>query len=269
MTRAAPLLVILLALSVTGRAAAWQDGSTCVTCHEVEISEPLARPVPEWRESVHAAHLVSCDGCHGGDPRLEDGDASMSEAAGFLADPSRAEMADACGACHEAVAESFSAGRFGRALARGMRVATCATCHMQDGHRILASLPEQIVTRETCPGCPSVSDPERSVVLLHEVRSAEEQLLSGVAAVEAKGIELTDFRRESRRVHEAFTRSVHEFDGARIDAARSRALTGYEGLAAQVARLHGEANGRRRLGIGMIAALTLLLVGLVLTLRGL
>ncbi len=263
------LPAVLLALPAVAQDEAWQDESTCVTCHEVEISEPLAIPVPEWRESVHAEHLVSCDACHGGDPRLEDGDESMSEKAGFLDDPSWTEMADYCGVCHEAIAESFTAGRFGRAILEGIRVATCATCHMQDGHRTLASVPEEIVTAETCPGCPSVADADRCIGMLRHVRAAGEALLASIGAVEAKGIELADFRRGTWQVHDAFARSVHEFDDEGIDAARALAVTQYAGLGEQVVLLPREADSRLRLGIGLIAALALLFAALITTLRNL
>ena len=246
---------------------AWQDESTCVTCHEAEIDEALAISVPEWRESIHAEHFVSCDACHGGDPRLEDGDESMSEEAGFLDNPSWTEMADYCGVCHEAIAEAFTAGRFGRAILAGVRVATCATCHMRDGHRTLASVPEEIVTSEACPGCPSVADPDRWIEFLRQVRVAEQALLANIDAVEAKGVELADFRRVTREIHEGFAQSVHAFDDADIDAVRAQAVGRYEGLGEQVALLHREADSRLRLGIGLIAALALLFAALLATLR--
>lgn len=246
---------------------AWLDESTCVTCHEAEIDEALAISVPEWRESIHAEYLVSCDACHGGDPRLEDADESMSEEAGFLDNPSWTEMADYCGVCHEAIAESFTAGRFGSAILEGVRVATCATCHMRDGHRIVASIPAEIVTSETCPGCPSVADPDRCVGFLREVRAADETLVANIDVVEAKGIDLTDLRGAAREIHEAFARTVHAFDDAAIDAARAQAAGGYEALGDRVALLDREADSRRRFGAGMIAALTLLFVALLATLR--
>jgi hypothetical protein len=242
--------------------ADWDGESTCVTCHEVDVSDALSLPVPEWSESVHAAHEVSCDACHGGDPRLEDADASMSEEAGFLDNPSWTEMADYCGVCHEAIAASYQNGRFGRAVEEGVRAATCATCHMQDGHRILAAVPAEIVTRESCPGCPGVADPERCVRMLEEVRAERASLLAGIAGVEARGIELSDFRRGVGQVHDAFERAVHEFDDESLDAARALAVAQYRGLGEQVAALDREADGRRRLGVALLGGLALLFAAL-------
>ena len=265
------LLVFSFGLAVAGTASAqfadeYGEG-TCVTCHDAEIDESLAVPVAEWRESVHATHLVSCDACHGGDPRLEDGDESMSEEAGFLDNPSWTEMADYCGVCHEAIAESYEIGRLGRAISNGILVPTCATCHMRQGHRILASVPEEIVTRDVCPDCPGVTDPDRCVGILHDVRAEKALLVSRIAAVEAKGIELTDFRAGVAQVHEGFARSVHEFDDAGLDAARALAVTQYQGLGEQVAVFDREADSRRRLGFGMLAALALMFAALWMSLR--
>jgi hypothetical protein len=267
--RRVPLLpVFLLALAAPDASAQpvdWDGESTCVTCHEVEIDESLAVPVPEWRDSVHAEYLVSCDACHGGDPRLEDGDESMSEEAGFLDNPSWTEMADYCGVCHEGIAESYEVGRFGRAIHEGVRVATCATCHMQDGHRIVSASPEEIVTTTTCPGCPSVEDPNRCVGILREVRDQKDALLVRIATVERKGIELSDFRAGVAQVHDGFERAVHEFDDDGLDAARALAITQYRGLGEQVAVFDAEAESRMRLGFALLAALALMLAALWLT----
>jgi hypothetical protein len=243
------------------------EESTCVSCHEVEEDEAMVVPVPEWRESVHAEHLVSCDACHGGDPRLEDGDESMSEEAGFLDNPSWTELADYCGVCHEGIGESYTAGRFGRAIEDGVRVATCATCHMQDGHRIVTSSPGQLITSETCPDCPTLADPAAALAVLESTRAAATELALGIAGVEQKGIDLTDFRRDLRQVHASFARSVHEFDDAGIDAARALAVTQYSGIGEQVAALDREADSRLRLGFALLAALALLFVALSMSLR--
>jgi hypothetical protein len=258
--------------ALVGASAAWgqawvpDDEGTCVTCHEVEPDEELAVPVPEWRESVHAPHAVSCDACHGGDPRIEDADDSMSEEAGFLELPSWTEMADHCGLCHEEMAATWNAGRFGRAMA-AQRVATCADCHMQDGHRILAAVPEEIITSETCPDCPTLDAPEAALASLLAVADAERELRAGISVVEDKGIDMTDFRIGLSQVHGAFARTVHEFDDESLVAARALALTQYRGLGESVAALEVEADGRRRLGLGLIAALALLFVALFGSLR--
>jgi hypothetical protein len=275
MTRAATRAVLISVFSVavslappTGGAQELGDDSTCVTCHEVEPDEELAVPVPEWRESVHAKHFVSCDACHGGDPRVEDADESMSEEAGFLELPSWTEMADHCGACHEEIAETWTAGRFGRALAKG-RVATCTDCHMQDGHRIRDAAPEEMITRGSCPACPTTPDPEASLATILQVERAKDALVEGIDVVEQKGIDMTDFRLGAAQVHAAFARTVHEFADDSMRAAQALAVAQFTGLGEQVAALEVEADARRRLGVGLLGALALLFLALIGSLRNL
>jgi len=258
----------VLALPASARDWAELDEGTCVTCHEVEPDEELAACVPEWRESVHAEVLVSCDACHGGDARLEDADESMSEEAGFLELPAWDEMAAHCGVCHEEIAETWLSGRFGTAM-HTQRVATCADCHMRNGHRIREAVPEEIVTDEACPACPTMQEPDAALAMLREVERAEEALSAGVALVDGKGIDMTDFRVGAEQVHAAFARAVHEFDPESLGAAKALALTQYDGLSEQVAALEIEADTRRRLGVGLLSALALLFVALLGSLRSL
>lgn len=261
------LACTLLAVSSAGAAAAEEDEGSCVTCHEVDIDEILAKPVPEWRESVHAAHWVSCDACHGGDPRIEDADESMSEEAGFMELPSWAEMADHCGMCHEAIAGAWLEGRFGEGLAAGQRVATCATCHMQDGHRIGEAKPAELVIDDSCPGCPPLSHTAAKVALLEEMERREKAVRETIAEVESLGVSLSDLRAELRDAHEGFQLSLHRFDDDAIERGRLDATAGYERLATRARDLEVRARGHRRLGFGMLAALALLFTSLWLAAR--
>ena len=220
-------------------------------------------PVPEWRQSVHAEVEVSCDACHGGDPREEDADLSMSEQAGFLDGPAWTELADYCGVCHEAIAQSFDAGRFGRAMSRGQRVPTCATCHMANGHRILAAVPADLLTDERCPHCTAVEDPAGALETLARVREAELGVLALVAAVERKGIDLTDVRRESERVRDRWADAVHSFDRMRVIEGRSETMARLRDLATVADGFGREADDRRRFGLIALAALAVLLVALL------
>ncbi len=260
------LLVILSsAISAIGRA----DDDTCVACHEVDIDAVLALPVPEWRESVHAASGVSCDACHGGDPRVEDADASMSPEAGFMDLPSWTEMTEHCGACHEGIAESYRQGRFGAALADGIRVATCASCHMQEGHRVQEAQPGQIVTSDSCPGCPALADPQAAVALLGSAREARGRVLERLAAVEDRGIELSDYRARLQVERARLARAVHGFDDGEIARAHAASQAKVDEIAQQVSAYEGQVDRRVRFGAALLAALAAVCVCLWLMLRSL
>jgi hypothetical protein len=275
----------LLALSflAAGAGAAPRDGreeSTCVSCHEAEEADQptrrtvelgaalrfevaFATPVREWRESVHAEHDVSCDGCHGGDPHEPDEELSMSEEAGFLENPSWTEMAAFCGVCHEALAESFAAGRFGRLAGEGVRVATCDTCHMAEGHRIRAARPEELrLAAERCASCAPLEGADELVAELRDLREREARLLERAAAVEASGIELADVRAELLAMRAGIASALHGFEPEHQRAARAAALERYLTLDELTGRLARQARARRGYGQVLLAALSLLLCAL-------
>lgn len=241
-------------------AAPADDG--CVTCHEADIDARLALPVPEWRESVHALHGVGCDACHGGDPRLEDADASMSPAAGFVPLPFGGGTTEPCGSCHEALAEGHRSGRLAA-------VATCVTCHMRDGHRILPSRPEDLMAATSCEACPGLRDPEATVSRLASARAVLDRVEARVLVVEDAGIELADAHRELAGGRSLLAGAVHRFDEEQIARAAERAVVRFREVDARVAGLEEEAQGRRRFGLALLAALAALAGSLGLALRNL
>jgi hypothetical protein len=274
------LLACGLAAGVGAAPTGGDAESTCVSCHEqeeagqpaartVELGEALrfevvfATPVREWRESVHAVHEVSCDACHGGDPHEPDEELSMSEEAGFLENPAWTEMAGFCGVCHEGVAESFTAGRFGRLQDEGVRVATCDTCHMAEGHRIRAARPEELrLAAQRCASCPPVEEADALVAELHELRELDTRLRARAAAVEARGIELADVRAALSALRDEVSWSVHAFEPADLRAARADALERYDTLGEVTERYAREAEVRRAHGLVLLAALSLLFLAL-------
>lgn len=259
---------LLLAAAAPGAAQLLdpEAESTCITCHEQE-DEELAVSVPEWRESVHALHEVSCDGCHGGDPREEDADLSMSEEAGFLDNPSWTEMTDYCGVCHEGIAASYRLGYLGRNLREGVRVATCATCHMADGHRIVESRPEEILTAERCPHCLGVDDPQSELARLHEVRALELATAAQVRAAGDKGMDVMGLDAGRRAAHASWMLSVHRFHDEFIEPALRVARAELAEVRSTAIEYERRADERRRYGAVVLGALGLLLVSLVLMRR--
>ncbi len=255
------------------------DESTCVSCHleeEGDVTEAVvdaegtlrvefafSAPTHEWRESIHAAHEVSCDGCHGGDPHEPDEDLSMSEEAGFLENPSWTEMGQFCGVCHEAAAASYAQGAFGRAMNEGVRVATCDTCHMADGHRIVAARPEELLAAERCGSCLRVADAQALVGRLAELRALHLALAGRVGAVEARGLELADVGEELARVRSSVTDAVHGFEPAAIRRAGDEARARYQELTVTTAAAEDQLASRLGVGLVLAAALALLFAALL------
>jgi hypothetical protein len=275
----AALGVLALGWASVSSAAPSNDGSTCVSCHleeEAGLTEGVleadgalrvefafSAPTHEWQESIHALHEVSCDGCHGGDPHEPDEELSMSEEAGFLENPSWTEMGEFCGVCHEAVAASYAGGVFGRAMDEGVRVATCDTCHMSDGHRILVSQPEEILATARCPGCLPVTDADDLLRSLAELRALHAALAMRVGGVEARGLELADVADELVVLRASIASVVHTFEPSAIRHADAEARDRYRVLDARAEAAEGQLAERRRTGLVLLGALALLFVALL------
>jgi hypothetical protein len=165
--RLAAALAALLAVALSAAPAAAQE--TCVACHATQPDPRLRDPVGRLGASAHA-RAVGCTGCHGGrgqEPTAQAHDA----AAGFLARPDPAAVAERCGACHADArfvrrfrAEMstdqlalFRADGHGRALARGDRAApSCLDCHGSHDVRPVADPSSRVARRRqhvTCGGC--------------------------------------------------------------------------------------------------------------------
>jgi hypothetical protein len=122
------------------------ENDQCFICHmEEEI-------LPEDFEDfdIHLQEGLSCAGCHGGNPALEDPDESMSPGAGFVAVPSKTETPQFCGKCHSDInfmreyqpriptdqVDQYYTSIHGKKLQEGdKKVADCTGCH--SAHRIL------------------------------------------------------------------------------------------------------------------------------------
>jgi hypothetical protein len=128
-------------LYATG-ALAQQTVVACISCHEF-LGGELARPVTEWKGSVHQQNGITCDLCHGGNPDVVLGNAgqlsaaqfadrksqSMSRDRGFIAKPAGKTMFDMCGRCHGESVARFEASIMGKAYLDNKGGPSCVTCH--------------------------------------------------------------------------------------------------------------------------------------------
>ena len=110
--------------------------NTCLSCHRT-LPAPTAgaRAYADWKDSVHARGGVTCDRCHGGDPRAASAEAAHRGVRPPSDPRSRVRAAAIpamCGSCHTAQLAEFRRSRHSRVLqaAGGPREApTCVTCH--------------------------------------------------------------------------------------------------------------------------------------------
>ena len=169
---AALRLAFVALVAALGFAGARADAEeTCVTCHAMQEDTRLRDPVERLRGSVHARAL-GCSGCHGG-RGTEMTVQAHDVAAGFVARPDPATVANRCGTCH---ADARFVRRFredlptdqlalyyadahGRALAHGnLSAPSCLSCHGSHDVRPQADPGARVSRRhqhETCGGCHS------------------------------------------------------------------------------------------------------------------
>lgn len=133
--------VLFVILSPTW-VGATESPSACIVCHQGLAGE-LARPVTDWRDSIHQQNDITCDLCHGGDAEVEVGNplqlsgvqfaaeksAAMSRAQGFIGKPAGLAMFDMCANCHPDSVARYAASIMGKAYLEDKGGPSCVTCH--------------------------------------------------------------------------------------------------------------------------------------------
>ena len=119
-------------------------GDQCVACH-LDVEE---LPADFSRFDVHLQEGLSCVGCHGGDPSVDDAELAKAPGTGFIGIPARGDIPSLCGRCHtdpgfmhdfqpqirtDQTAQYYIS-MHGQKLRDGdENVATCASCHTAHG----------------------------------------------------------------------------------------------------------------------------------------
>jgi len=147
------IVSVILAM-VAAEARAQQAPNACITCHEY-LGGELAKPVSEWKGSVHRQNGITCDLCHGGDAGINLGDINrlsprqfadiqaraMSKSHGFTGKPSGQALFDLCRQCHSASVERYAGSIMGKAYLGNKGGPSCVTCHNAHNN-IIPSVPK-------------------------------------------------------------------------------------------------------------------------------
>lgn len=153
----------------------------CIQCHS-RMPEKFSQPVKLWRGSIHAENGISCNGCHGGDPK--DAANAMSPARGFLGAPKEAAIPAFCGRCHVGVMKDYLASAHGRMLGKGGP--TCVTCH--SNHQVAkASL--GLINEKNCSRCHSF---ERAKIIRDAMQETETTIVAIDGRINAYKLNGTD-----------------------------------------------------------------------------
>jgi predicted CXXCH cytochrome family protein len=160
------LTIALVPLIASGAGAA---KDSCFDCHGVMEGTSAV-----FKDDVHYTNAISCVDCHGGDPKEDTANASMSPDRGFKIRVTRQGTPEFCGRCHSDAAYMglhnpkertdqlalYKTSIHAQQLAAGRRAAECVDCHSIHNIRAvsdpLSPASPQRVT-DTCAKCHSAA----------------------------------------------------------------------------------------------------------------
>jgi hypothetical protein len=172
------------------------EENVCISCHASEKMKPEYREITEaWQASWHAQNNISCENCHGGDPR--DAVMAMSPERGFIGRPKYEDVPNFCGKCHIRILENFRNSGHGKAqtpgqdsscmtaIKAGKKPPTCTTCH---GSHNIQKANINIINEQLCSQCHSY---ERAKIMKQALFLTEkkiEQLEKRLQELKQEGI---------------------------------------------------------------------------------
>ncbi|MBI1987544.1 MAG: cytochrome c3 family protein [Nitrospinae bacterium] len=255
------LFLVLAILGGGGSRGLWAqevETGSCQECHLEEREKKLRDPVRDWQKSVHALHQVSCDGCHGGNPKAHTKKAAKSSKAGYLGKPEEEQIPDFCGQCHGTERESFLQGPHGEALRAGTDAPTCTACH--GVHNIRPPSLKRIITEDDCSDCHDFADSKKVKQGLMRINDQVKKANLLLAEVWNKGMSVDPMRRELGGVKEEVEKLVHEMAVNRTIRKEQQLTSVMEKIGDDLSRLDREANHRRFVGMISIGFLLVALV---------
>jgi nitrate/TMAO reductase-like tetraheme cytochrome c subunit len=190
------LCFILPSLSVAGYREEFEKGfltkpwageqieeNLCISCHASDKMKPELQPIVEaWQGSWHAQNNISCESCHGGDPK--DAALSMSPQRGFVGVPSAQAVPEFCGKCHIGILAHYLESGHGKALKASKKAPNCVTCH---GSHNIQKASINIINEQLCAKCHSYERAKtmKQALFLTEKRISE--LGQGLAELKRQG----------------------------------------------------------------------------------
>lgn len=132
-----------------------RNAACSLECHEDRVRQLATANFQQWSESVHALKGVTCDACHGGDPKQ-----ATKEKAHInfknITDPESpvyyTNVPKTCGKCHSKELDNFENSTHYKKLESLQLAPTCTTCHIP--HTFTVMNPEDF--RNSCGNCHSV-----------------------------------------------------------------------------------------------------------------
>jgi len=239
-------------------AGAEQPGTVCIQCHG-SLPDRLGAPVKLWRASIHAENGISCNGCHGGDPK--DAADAMNRSRGFLGAPKEGEIPAFCGRCHPGVMKDYLASAHGRALGQGGP--TCVTCH---GNHAVVKASLELINEKSCTRCHSF---ERARAIRDAMQQTEGYIVGidrRIRGFQAQGVDTDRLGQGLFAVRNRFHTMFHDVDVARVKGESAR-INAELGKLDRDLKVVEEARAKRKIAGGIAVAGLLLMAVLFHLLR--
>jgi predicted CXXCH cytochrome family protein len=166
--RLAHTVMVLLTLFTVASA---QQRSSCIECHVKLDDTRLSAPAKLFDHDIHRTRGLSCNDCHGGDPKADTSEAAKDPRKGFLGKPRTLDIPAYCGKCHSDAnlmkrfnpslrvdqESEYYTSIHGKLLKTGeQKVATCISCHTVHGIRAIndpLSSVYPLNVADTCAKC--------------------------------------------------------------------------------------------------------------------
>lgn len=247
------LVLAILAVMSMKCGSVLADEIVCITCHGA-LPGKNGEPVKLWQGSIHAANGITCNACHGGDPK--DAVNAMKKERGFLGAPKYNDVPAFCGRCHVGVLKDYLASGHGRALATGGP--NCVVCH--GNHQIVkASL--ELINEKSCSRCHSY---ERAKVIRGAMQETEGMIVAldaRIAGYKKVGTDTERLEKELFSQRNSFHSLFHSVDVKRVTGESARIQAELKKLETTLKGL--DERGRKRKLVGAIAVAGALLAGVL------
>lgn len=216
-----PILLIVSNLSVrTGQAQdkSYEHGSeswrklegpfheNCSKCHQ-RLGERLAKPVREWRGSIHDRSGVFCDTCHGGDPLSTVLPVAMGGQNGFMEAPRPKGIPAFCGRCHEDALKSFKESAHGDIFETNDFEPGCVSCH--NSHDVRETTLDLVSLDAACGKCHDQNYINETKIPLVEANQLVKQLYARLDTLPATDPTVPGIRIRLDAAHKQFRKLAH------------------------------------------------------------
>lgn len=187
------LFFALLLLS----ARAYAADPVCFQCHADEAKD--------WKMSIHSKNGISCNSCHGGNPK--DVATAMDPKFGFVGKPTEAQIPDFCGKCHVGVKENYLKSPHDAALTRGgPSCITCHTAHKQQRANI------NLISPGLCDRCHSFERAEKIKNAMLTSESEITGLEERIDSLRVQGYDVDSQQKALFALRNSFHRLTHVVD---------------------------------------------------------